>query len=494
VIEKMISGTGYLFQKNNFKVLEPSAGKGNICDYLINSSFFNRNTIDRLHTIEKDMELRGILQSKGYLVVDSDFLTFESDSMYTLILMNPPFDMATKHFLKAMEIRCGAEVRCLYPTESLTNPYTKERKLVTMLIEDHGGGVKDLGSCFVDSERSTRVEVSLITIPYKEYKGTFNFEGFKKDKPLDYKLEDISNAQVAKLDVYESLVDRYNKTKSVLASVITGLQELSFYSEGLIANNPLEMLSVVVKQATSGGKTDYNKIMEFFMTDLKSNAWKSVLNTTKVQNVLTTKARGNFGKFVENQTYVSFTLENIDHLVSTLYLSQKDIMLSCILEAFDYMTSYHEENRVYFEGWKTNKSWKVTKRVILPRIFSGWSGVLDMPWVEAQKIADIEKAICFIVGKKYEDIDSISKSLNRTEIVLRTCKSKIAPYAEYTVEDKKRVVYEYGTWYDSEFFRVKGFKKQTMHLEFKSEKLYQEFNRIACQGKAWLPPAAKSKG
>jgi hypothetical protein len=39
----------------------------------------------------------------------------------------------------------------------------------------------------------------------------------------------------------------------------------------------------------------------------------------------------------------------------------------------------------------------------------------------------------------------------------------------------------------SQFFKLEFFKKGTLHLTFKSEKLWERFNLAAAKGKMWLP-------
>ena len=68
--------------KPGMKVLEPSAGKGNIADQVPKEA--------DLSVIEINPTLRDLLETKGYNVVDHDFL--EHTGEYDRIVMNPPFE------------------------------------------------------------------------------------------------------------------------------------------------------------------------------------------------------------------------------------------------------------------------------------------------------------------------------------------------------------------------------------------------------------------
>ena len=66
-------------------VLEPSAGKGDIADYIK-----SKNRHVSIDLIELDEHLVSILYGKGYNVVWRDFLTYETHKQYDYIILNPP--------------------------------------------------------------------------------------------------------------------------------------------------------------------------------------------------------------------------------------------------------------------------------------------------------------------------------------------------------------------------------------------------------------------
>lgn len=78
------------------RCLEPSAGEGNIAFHL------PENT----HVIELNEKNRQKLIDKGFNLIHDDFMTFEPESEYDVIVMNPPFakqqDIA--HVTKAIRI------------------------------------------------------------------------------------------------------------------------------------------------------------------------------------------------------------------------------------------------------------------------------------------------------------------------------------------------------------------------------------------------------
>ena len=68
----------------NSRVLEPSAGIGNIADQI-------RTVTKNIDVIEQMSNFRELLQLKDYNLVGYDFLEYQPEKSYTHILMNPPF-------------------------------------------------------------------------------------------------------------------------------------------------------------------------------------------------------------------------------------------------------------------------------------------------------------------------------------------------------------------------------------------------------------------
>lgn len=87
-------------------VLEPSAGKGDIADYVkekLNTPYTRYDI--QIDCIEKDPALRKMLEGKEYHVIHDDFLTYHGQYHYDLIILNPPFNEGDKHLEKALDIQ-----------------------------------------------------------------------------------------------------------------------------------------------------------------------------------------------------------------------------------------------------------------------------------------------------------------------------------------------------------------------------------------------------
>ena len=138
----------------NRHILEPSAGSGNMLDVITSKVFvefegrsYEKRGVNKrkIYCIERDPELSMILQNKGYKIVGNDFLDYQPQHMIDLIMMNPPFSNGDEHLLHAWDILEGGDIACLLNAETIKNPFSQRRELLSKLIEDHGS-VEFLGN------------------------------------------------------------------------------------------------------------------------------------------------------------------------------------------------------------------------------------------------------------------------------------------------------------------------------------------------------------
>lgn len=449
IIEKM-----WAKSKNRYKrILEPSAGSGNIVEFIK-----RRNVHAQIYCIEKEPELRAVLHSKGYKIIHDDFLNYDNDIDFDLIIMNPPFDNGAKHFLKAWDIASNTDIICLLNEETVLNTYTKERELLLKIIQDNNGEIEYLGSCFKDSERKTDVKVALVTIKKRESNKQYSFKPeFKQFSKISFfENIDLSNT-LAVQDKFYDLELRFNKVKELFNNLLKTLQELEYYGNNVLADDKSLGIKYILSKMLD---KDYSELFSCFNEEIKKRAWKHLISKTNIADVSTSKVKDDIVKFIDQQSNVAFNKENMLLLLDTLFANKENIAQSSIDEAFETMTRYYPENRIHIEGWKTNDAWKVNRKVILPYATDfSFNGKISIYYTMKRKLEDIEKGLCFIAGKNINNINSITN-----------------------------VVTEYSqVWYDSEFFKFKLFKKGTIHLEFKDVYIWEQFNIQACKFKNWLP-------
>jgi hypothetical protein len=232
----------------------------------------------------------------------------------------------------------------------------------------------------------------------------------------------------------------------------------------------------MVKRLSGSKKERFNE----FCDEIRSDMWEIVISKLGMERYMTKSVRQNFKEFTKNQGAMQFTKENISSLIRMLLDNGSAILERAISEVFDLMTSFYKENRLHIEGWKTNDSWKVNRKVIFP-----YGVEFDTKWSKESSrgakfeisrhdggYSDIDKVMCYLTGTTYEHCLTINEALDRRFDQIGYIKPG----------------YKFDNFCESTFFNIKFWKKGTIHIEFKDVKLWEEFNIRACKDKNWLPP------
>lgn len=455
---------------SDWTILEPHAGKGDICEFIKNK------TDASIKVIERNFDLQQILMSKGYPILGNDFLKYKADCHFDLIVMNPPFSNGDAHLLHAWNtVGGGGRIACILNANTILNPHTTLRKDLVQLINSHGS-FEIYENAFKDAERSTGVSVALIhlTKPDDEHDPfNFTFERVTdREDELDCEMPQSSSGMLAKVDHLGTIINKYHKTTSAFVNFIKAMEELKFYGMDIASEfTPTgrhlntDVISVQQMAISAYMKAGSHKAKaNAFRDHLNTSTWKHVLGMLDMEAVMTTSLLKKFRANVESTGHLPITKENIYAVLQSIITNTDEIMKQSVVDVFDLFTRYYEENRIpNQEGWKTNKSWKCTKKVILPHwVEVWWKDEIHIRHSRLSDYADIDKACCWLMGMNYKKIETIESALNKDihGAKLKKC--------------------------ESEFFKIKYFKKGTVHLEFKSTKLLDMFNRVASEHKNWL--------
>ncbi len=433
------------------QILEPSAGKGNICDYLVDVIGLRKTNI---YCIELDVELSYILTQKGYRVIDSDFLAYNGKLDFDLIVMNPPFSRGVDHVLKAWEILRGGWIVCLLNSETVKNPFTEKRKVLLNLIEQYGR-VEHIGQVFKQSERETDVEVCVVWLQKKPDTLDFGMPPVEHDVKLSD--EAFVANPLAHLDILQSLVDQFEAAQAVTAQIHELRKKKAFYLTGLTSRSSGKPLLVEEKKAELNDE----------IAELKKEFWNHVFSETKLGQQATSAFRAKIDAFIEQARNMAFNRQNILAVFDLFMHNRTTIMEQCIWSVFERATKYHAKNRLYVEGWKSNSSWKVNRKIIWP-----YGVTCEMywrlPYHNDSFLEDLDKALCWVAGLKYD-------AITRTDVAIRRRCDEL---------NKPRSLGVYSDPISSTFFEIRFFKKGTIHLTFLDNQVWQDFNEAV--QKNWL--------
>jgi hypothetical protein len=430
-------------------ILEPSVWKWDIAKVIKNAF---RDC--KIFWIESEPELAQIAK-EHCTIIWNDFLEFQTDIDFDLIIMNPPFSNWDEHFLKAWETIKNWSIACLLNSETINNPYSEKRKLIQKIIHDNNWTIEQLWSCFVSAERKTWVEVVLVRVS-KVTDRIFQFGWFEADK-VDY--EEIRETWIATLNKCKNIVELYQKTKEQYAQWVALIRNAHSMANSIAKNYELKPFEIANECWT------VKNIVQNYTDKLKYWIWNMIFEELNIWNKLTSKVKADFMYKLKEQWNVAISEQNIQLFVQAIFENWSQIMEQVIIEVFDIFTRYYDENRFHVEWWKTNDKWKVNKKIILPNYIT-YEKTFDSFHLSYHRwsgdILDIDRCMAHIMWKDIKQIKTLEQTLRN-------------------MFNEKEM-----TW-ESEFFKIKIFKKGTLHIEFMDHFLWQEFNMRATSWKKWLP-------
>ena len=454
-------------------ILEPSAGSGNIAEYVQEAKrrwsyggYLRKEQVD-IDCIEIEADLRAILKDKGLRVVHDDFLTYQTYKHYDLILMNPPFSQGARHLLKALELQSvtGGQIVSVLNAETVRNAYTMERKELMKKLTEYDAEIKYYAGAFSDAENATEVEVAVIKVevPAPERETTI----YERLRTKEYKSADRPESwELAESDLIKALVAQYNREIEWGLKLSDELLELE--SKAMDGKVPLKL---EVSEDCHDEKFSVNG----YVKAVRRKYWKKFFAQPLFYSRLTSNLATKYTSRVERFAEYEFSYWNIKTVQEEIARSLMKGVEECIVGLFDELShkySWSEEleldNIHYYNGWKTNISWKINKRVIirLTGYHEDWrTQRLEFePFRDGayRKLSDIEKVLNYLDSGETTEVD-ISEQLHIAQSRGQTRKIRL------------------------KYFEVTFYKKGTCHITFTNERLLKKLNIYGSQSKGWLP-------
>lgn len=453
-------------------ILEPSAGKGNLAEainekwriYRSSRRYYAEEQRADIDCIEVDPNLRAILKEKKFRVVHDDFLTYKTMKRYSLIIMNPPFEDAARHILKAISLLdANGTLVALCNAETIRNhsAYNERYQLFRFLTDNNAEITYHQGE-FMKAERKTDVEIAMIRYkaPAADLGDSLILEKLRPAHKY-VAMQESEYAALSKSDFVEAIIDRYNYE---VESGLRLIQEYRAVSSVLSSSMSL----------TIGTESAYE---DRWIRECRHKYWSTLFASPQFIEQLTTNLRTQLYNRVKELEDYEFSFYNIKEIMIQMNTQITQGVEATIMALFDDWTrKYHwdenAQNRHYFDGWRTNDAFAVNKKVILPlRGYTDWGSRIEPEfhvYNVREKLMDIEKVFNYLDGGR-------TPEKNLTDVLEE---------AEKTGETKKL---------DSKYFYLTFYKKGTAHLEFKDMNLLARFNIFAARGKNWLPPSFGKK-
>lgn len=501
-------------------ILEPSAGKGDLIDFLLLTieylgyrdycQYIYKNDLsmpyetviegvinefvlpdfkkgkratlyhDRADCVESETNLCAILKEKGYRVYNDDFFSFDDDKRFDLILMNPPFSNGDEHLLKAISIaeKTGSKIICLLNAETIKNPYSNKRKLLLNILEKYNADIEYAQNAFSYAERKTDVEVAIIRVeiptPFKEKSRIWEE---LETNDIEINDTDFSGEMVSADDPLRMAVKLYKQELQAGKRLIEEYLALKPYLTQTFENEETPSYAKGCLLTLSSGKSglDWNE----YLYSLRYKYWYQLLHNPAFMNNLTSNLKDEYYSMISEFANKDFSLKNIYSvkmdIISRTAKGIEDKIVD-MFEQLSYKNSMEAAGNVhYFNGWKSNSAFKINRKVVIPYVAAWEWGKLEYHHYSDhsvyRKLDDLEKCLAFLQIGESEYIYDID--LN----------NQLKVYQEQQVTRKMQF----------KFFEVDVFKKGTMHIKFRDLDLLKRFNIYGCQHKGWLPPCYGKK-
>lgn len=483
LIDKMLCDLDFSMIRS---ILEPSAGNGNIVEALKKKEenqtrYYTKVSFD-IDCIEADQNLQHILKGKDFRVVYNDFLTYDTMKEYDLIVMNPPFSNGCKHLLKALEMqrRNAGAVVCLLNAETLKNPCTNERLDLQRKLTEYNAKVVFIQDAFLDAERKTAVEIALIKIQLPEVqRESFILDGLRKAQ-VQREFTETENTQLIDGDFFKAIVNQYQLEVEAGIKLIKeyfAMQPfiLSEFGKDEKTGETIQKGGCIISMKVSKDGLSVND----YIKAVRRKYWTALFKNEKFIGQLTNNLQRAFYNKVEELSNYDFSLYNIYQLKIDMQQKVVKGIEDTIMELFDELShKYHwldetSKNIHYYNGWKTNQSWIINRKVIIPLkgfkdLEYSWGGFKPTNYDVVRKLQDIEKCFNYLDGGLTDAVD---------------------------LEESLKFAEEYGETKDIQlkYFTVTFYKKGTCHITFNNEELLKKFNIFGSQHKGWLPPSYGKK-
>jgi hypothetical protein len=439
-------------------VVEPSAGSGNLV-----SECLARGAAEVL-AVEPEPKLRAILAAiPESRLIGNDWRQVQAEqiSHADLIVMNPPFSADEHHILHAWAIApagCEIVALCNWATiDDARYSFRASRELRT-LIEQYGSR-QNLGSAFIDAERTTNCEIGLVrlTKPGQRASGADEFEGF-------FLGPDDIEAQGEGIIPYRrsrDLVNRYVEACRIFDEQLAAAVRLHGVLDGIVSTE------IGMTITMDGCAMERNR----FRKELQKDLWKVVIAEMLPREKATSQTQRDINLFVEQQTKVPFNERNLFRMLQILVVTTEQRIDKAVEAAFDELTKYTAENRWHVEGWKTNEQYLFGQKFIVPYAakphIMGYGVCFNQYSNPGRSVSDLIKALCYITGRKYEEVEKPPAGFDRLET---------------------------GVWYEWGFFDFRLYKKGTSHFRFRDLEDWAALNgRVARIKGLTLPEQLKRK-
>ena len=178
---------------------------------------------------------------------------------------------------------------------------------------------------------------------------------------------------------------------------------------------------------------------------LKENAWKGIIERTELKKILSEKRAKELAESLNAGTLPDITVENVNQFISNIRSNLGNYFSEAVTEVFEFL-------RPPSSDYKTNTEYDIGKKVILEWMFDAWCGSISMNYKREVWLVSLDNVFHLLDGK-----GTVSYPGDLVTIIRDNIKSMKA---------------------ETDYFKLKWYKKGTLHIEFKRLDLLERLNAI----------------
>lgn len=479
IIEKMLENVD--LKKIN-TILEPSAGSGNIVDYLMeyqreSNKYYRATCTYQIDCIEIEPDLQSVLKGKNYHVVFDDFLNYNTYKEYDLIIANVPFSNDVKHLIKILEMqkRNGGAAIVLCNAETIKNPYSNDRIHLKRLLDEYNANIEFIQNAFTTAERKTDVEIALIKVQLPEVlHESIILEKLHKAQEYEDKVYN-NDGQIIEKDFIKSIIKQYElecKAGIDLINEYNAMKPfiLSKFDKDKQTGKTIQTggCTLFLAVNTRNGKNNVLTINDY-LKEIRRKYWLALFHNEEFIGKLTNNMRQEFYKKIDSlieYDFNEFNIKEIKNEMNKHVVSGIEETIMNLFEELSYKHYYEEssKNIHYYNGWTTNKAWKINDKNIIPlNAYSNYNNSFrPTDYKIINKFKDIEKCLNFLDDgtTEYINIEDTLKFAEENDVT-------------------KNIVTKY--------FDITFYKKGTCHIKWTNKDILKKFNIFAGKKYNWLP-------
>lgn len=471
----------------NGRILEPSAGKGDLIDLIRGEGFSRRNNV-KIDAIENDPRLVSQLVSDGHNVLWDDFLTYETYKEYDYIVMNPPFSNGVDHVLKALDLADAqlthCEVYAILNKATIDNAFSNKRQELLRRLDAHSASIRYVKDGFTQAVRKTDVEVALIhvkvdkagagrniydSIPFFTADRQETQEALETSLSTHVKASELAE----KMSEIERLVIEYETACGLARDTYKAIFDKQSFFTYISQVNRREGETSSPLYLTTTKEYRAEDLSEE-LDKLRRGYWELILDTKDFRDMLTNEAIQKLNRQMSVADEMEINLSNIRMLLMALGSNQRDILVESVVSIFEKITTYHmneySTNIHYYDGWKTNDAYRVNKKIIIP-ISHGFDS-----WDFGTRMGSGEVNYDYVCYDVKDWIGDIVKALR---LIDPDVSDEFTP-----ISDKE---------FENDALRFRMFFNGNIHVWFKDARLLARLNYLCGSHFGWIPSEGEQK-